>query len=136
MYVIIPLPGKRAILALWGALVIGLIGPTVPADDLQPSRESVRLLIQEGSFDLALGWLSQGQVPADSFFAGFQRAYCLQQLKRWEEAISLYEELMVSSSSLEGYLRLFLATCYARSGRGEKAEDQLVRLLDGENYLL
>lgn len=123
-------------MALWSTLVVGFMGLPARGNDLQPPQESIRSLIQRGSYDLALRRLSEDQAPADLFSHHFQKAYCLQQLEHWDEAASLYEELLETSSPLKDYLRLFLAICYARSNHGERAEGQLLRLLEKQDHLL
>jgi soluble lytic murein transglycosylase len=103
---------------------------------LQFSQESIRTLVQEGSYDLALRTLQREEAPTDFYTHQFQKAYCLQQLERWVEAVSLYEDLLDIPSPLKDYLHLFLANCYVRSSRYEEAEVQLVVLLKDEQGLL
>jgi soluble lytic murein transglycosylase len=74
--------------------------------------------------------------PSDQELVLFQRAYCLQQLQRWEEAAGLYRRLLDRGFPLEDYVRLFLAVCLDGSGRFEDAAAQLRRLSDSQESLL
>jgi soluble lytic murein transglycosylase len=127
---------KRTIVALSSlvslALMLAIVGMTSP----QISQESIRPLVQEGSYDLALRLLSREGAPTDFYTHQFQRAFCLQELERWDEAAPLYEDLLGIPSPMKDYLHLFLSICYARSGRYEEAETQLIELLEVEQSLL
>jgi soluble lytic murein transglycosylase len=128
---------KRKLAFILGIFfALGLMGLAIGSDDIEPPQEDIRSLIQEGSYDLALRRLSEKQMPAEPFWHRLQKAYCLQELHRWDEAALLYEELVQTPSSLQEYLRLFLGTCYARSGHGQKAEQQLIWLLETEDHFL
>jgi soluble lytic murein transglycosylase len=127
--------------------LVGLLFPSGSDTEEKPGP-TVRLLIQQGSFDRALEALPAQEPDSGQTSHLFQRAYCLQQLARWGEAADIYQHLLTghapgdtcgSSHSLPSadaspveilndYVRLFAATCLHRVGDHAGAEVLLLAL--------
>ncbi|KPL19427.1 MAG: hypothetical protein AMJ92_03025 [candidate division Zixibacteria bacterium SM23_81] len=127
---------KKIFLVLLVVLAAGVDDTTWCAEGLLGGDDVIRLLIQEGSYESAYRRLSDDTTAADSFSGQFQMAYCLLKLERWEEAALISEKLLEDSALLKGYLHYFLAICYAHSGEPEKAQTQLIHLLETEDRFL
>jgi len=135
-----------------GALLLLVLGGVLwPAEVPTEGRTgpSTRLLIQQGAFERALDNLSAEGTVGDDQGRLFQRAYCLQQLEKWEQAAGIYLRLLSFGASpgeedaglaeeyiLNDYVRLFGAGCLLQDEAYAAAEAQLHALLGSSESLL
>ncbi len=127
---------EKSVLVVGAFLALVAMSSPIQPDQAEVDPELIRRSIQVHSYDLALQWLSGDGSAEEDFGSRFQRAYCLHQLNRWQEAASLYQDLLSIPSPLSSYVRLFAATCYLGSGRYHEAEDLLISLLEEPDDLL
>ncbi len=139
-------------LTRFGALMLVVLGGVMwPAEVPAEGRagSSARRLIQQGAFARALENLSAEGTAGDDQGRLFQRAYCLQQLEKWDQAAGIYLRLLSPGASpgeedagpaeeyvLNDYVRLFAATCLLRGEDYAAAETQLDVLLGSSESLL
>jgi soluble lytic murein transglycosylase len=152
-----------------GALALTVLGGLLFPSEV-PTQErpvaSTRMLIQQGSFARALEILSAEDPAGNDDGHLFQRAYCLQQLRRWRQAAEIYLRLLPPDVSpdaddsqhqvpsedaswvgasgdqvnndhvINDYVLFFAATCLLHSQEYAAAEAHLQTLLSQSGSLL